>query len=319
MMRSVSVVPFVRDLSSGPNDALVAGLQQALGDVELAVHAEMPPDLLENVTVAIVDGPSAEQLVTMPRLEFVQSTWAGVEAILPVVPGHVHVARMIDPQLGATMAEAVLAWTLYLHRDMPRYAAQQQATQWQAHPPVRASNRRVGIVGLGALGSVAAVALAQQGFAVAGWSRTPKSIDGIECFDGGRSGLTELLARSDIVVNLLPDTAATVGVFDADAFAAMPAGSSIINFGRGPTVDDAALLDALDSGHVGHAVLDVFDIEPLPSDHRYWSHPQVTVLPHISGPTPDDTAAVIAAENVRRFLATGELPIDALVDRARGY
>ena len=135
-----------------------------------------------------------------------------------------------------------------------------------------------------------------------------------------------MLERSDIVVNLLPDTPATVGLLDADAFARMPAGASLINFGRSPTVDDDALLAALDGdgdghggGHLDHAVLDVFVTEPLPDDHPYWDHPRVTVLPHISGPTSTDTAAVIAAHNVRAFLADGTLPTDAIVDRARGY
>jgi glyoxylate/hydroxypyruvate reductase A len=248
----------------------------------------------------------------------VQSTWAGVEAILPAVPDGVAIARMVDPQLADTMAEAVLAWTLYLHRDMPRYARQQSATQWQEHPLVRPDARRIGIVGLGVLGQAAARSLVGQGFPVAGWSRTPKVVDRVTCFDGD-GGLLALLERSDIVVNLLPHTNSTVGLLGAAEFAAMPQGAALINFGRGQTVDDRALLDALDRGHLTHAVLDVFDVEPLPTDHRFWSHDSVTVLPHISGPTSVDTAAVIAAENVRRFLATGELPAGALVDRTRGY
>jgi hypothetical protein len=97
------------------------------------------------------------------------------------------------------------------------------------------------------------------------------------------------------VVNLLPHTAATANLLGAEALAAMPTGGSLINFGRGQTVDDDALIAALDRGHLDHAVLDVFDLEPLPSDHRYWHHASVTVLPHISGPTSADTAAVIAA------------------------
>ena len=121
------------------------------------------------------------------------------------------------------------------------------------------------------------------------------------------------------MVNLLPHTADTVGLLGAEAFAAMPSGASLVNFGRGQTVDDAALLDVLDRGHLDHAVLDVFDVEPLPAEHPYWQHASVTVLPHISGPTSVDTAAEIAAANVRRFLTTGDFPTDAMVDRARGY
>jgi len=314
------LVPFVRNSAWEPHDALVEALRAAMPDLDLQIHADIPTDRLHEPTVAIVDGPSIEQLSTLPNLRLVQSTWAGVEAILPAIPDGVDVARMIDPQLGLTMAEAVLAWTLYLHRDMPRYARQQRSSEWIEHVPIRASNRRVGILGLGALGRLAAETLRDQRFDVAGWSRGAKTIDGVECFHNGRGGggIDALLERSDIVVNLLPHTAATVGLLGADAFARMPAGASVINFGRGPTVDDGALLAALE-GHLSHAVLDVFVTEPLPADHLYWRHPAVTVLPHISGPTSTDTAAVIAAANVRAFVSDGTLPVDALVDRSRGY
>jgi len=287
-------------------------------EVEVIEHAEVPATRLVEATAAIVDGPSVDQLVSLPNLAFVQSTWAGVEAIIPAVPDGVAIARMVDPQLAETMAEAVLAWTLYLHRDMPRYARQQRAGVWVEHPLVRTSERRVGVVGLGALGTAAAHSLVDHGFDVAGWSRSAKKIDGVTCSSGER-GLLALLERSDIVVNLLPHTPATTGLLGADAFAAMPPGSSLVNFGRGQTVDDDALLDALDDGRVDHAVLDVFEVEPLAADHPYWRHDSVTVLPHISGPTSVDTAAEIAADNVRRFLDTGELPTGALVDRTRGY
>lgn len=315
------LVPFVRSPGIGPNAALVDALRRAMPDLDLRILENIAPARLRGATVAIVDGPSAEQLSMLPNLRLVQSTWAGVEAILPAVPDGVEVARMVDPRLAETMAEAVLAWTLYLHRDMPRYAHQQRSAEWIGHEPVHASQRRVGILGLGALGRMTARTLRLQGFAVAGWSRSPKSIEGVQCFhdETGGGGIDALLERSDIVVNLLPHTDATTGLLDAEAFARMPAGSSLINFGRGPTVDDAALLAALDRGRLDHAVLDVFVTEPLPDDHRFWSHPRVTVLPHISGPTSAETAAVIAAANVRAFLIDGTLPVDALVDRTRGY
>ena len=311
-------VPFVRRIDHGPHPELLDALRRHLPEFQVVEHAEVPVEQRAAVTVAIVDGPSGEQLAALPNLALVQSTWAGIEEILPAVPDGVAIARMVDPQLAATMAEAVLAWTLFLHRDMPRYARQQRARVWKEHALVKAEHRRIGIVGLGALGRAAARSLVQQGFPVTGWSRSPKALAGVECLHGA-DGLSGLLERSDIVVNLLPRTESTDGLLDAAAFATMPSGAALINFGRGQTVDDAALLDALDSGHLDHAVLDVFDVEPLPSEHRYWSHDAVTVLPHISGPTSTDTAAVIAADNVRRFLESGELPTDALVDRARGY
>lgn len=312
------LVPFVRRVDQGPHPELLAALRRQMPDVDVIEHADIDEGRRGEVTVAIVDGPSADQLASLPNLALVQSTWAGVEAILTAVPDGVTIARLVDPQLAATMAEAVLAWTLYLHRDMPRYARQQRAHVWQEHPLVKPGDRRVGIIGLGVLGRVAAQTLIGQGFPVTGWSSSPKVVDGVTTFHGD-GGLFAVLERSDIVVNLLPHTDATIGLLGTEEFSAMPSGSSLVNFGRGTTVDDAALRDALDRGHLDHAVLDVFDVEPLPADDPYWSHPSVTVLPHISGPTSVDTAAVIAARNVRRFLSTGELPIDALVDRARGY
>jgi len=311
-------VPFVRRIGHGPHPELLDALRRHLPEVDVVEHAELTDEQRATVTVAIVDGPSADQLETLPNLALIQSTWAGVEEIIPVVPDGVAIARMVDPQLAATMAEAVLAWTLFLHREMPRYARQQRERVWKERALVKAQHRRIGIVGLGALGRAAAHTLVHHGFPVTGWSRSPKAVVGVECVHGA-DGLAALLERSDIVVNLLPRTDATDGLLDAAAFATMPAGAALINFGRGQTVDDAALLDALDSGHLDHAVLDVFDVEPLPNEHRYWSHGAVTVLPHISGPTSTDTAAVIAADNVRRFLESGELPSDALVDRTRGY
>ncbi len=287
-------------------------------DVEIVAVEELPADRLTGVRVAIVDGPTPDQLASLPDLEWVQSTWAGVEAVIDAVPEHVVIARMVDPELTRTMTEAVLAWTLYLHRDMPTYAAQQARREWRELPLVRASDRRVAVLGLGALGSAAARRLGDHGFDVLGWSRSLKQIDGVHSTSGD-GGLVRTLQHADIAINLLPDTPATRGLLGADAFAAMPTGSRVVNFGRGPTIDDDALLAALDSGSIGHAVLDVFAVEPLPPDHRYWSHPNVTVLPHISGPTSPDTAADIVAANLRAYFAEGSLPTDALVDRRRGY
>ena len=312
------LVAYVRRPDWAPHRALVDALRDAMDDLDLVEEADLTDEQRATVTAVVADGPSAEQLASLPRLAFVQSTWAGVERILPVVPDGVAVARMIDPQLTATMTEAVLAWTLYLHRDMPRYAAQQDRHDWTPLDPVLAADRRLGLLGLGALGSDAARALCRQGFDVAGWSRSAKTIDGVECLSGD-TGFELLLARSDIVVNLLPHTDDTAGLLGQDAFAAMPADGALVNFGRGETVDDDALLRALDDGHLSHAVLDVFTVEPLPDDHPYWDHPNVTVLPHVSGPTSPSTAAVIAAGDVRRFLLDGTLPTASLVDRARGY
>jgi glyoxylate/hydroxypyruvate reductase A len=309
------VVPYVRD--GEPNEQMLAGLSRSLPDVLVARAAELDPEQLAVARVAVVDGIDADLLAAMTSLEMVQATWAGVESVLAVVPDDVHVVRMIDPQLGLTMAEAVLTWVLYLHRGMPDYLRHQRAAEWIEHEQVLASDRRVGVLGLGALGGLAATTLRDQGFDVAGWSRSARAIDGVDCLHGP-DGLGELLERSDIVVNLLPHTAATSKLVDAAAFALLPDGASLINVGRGTTVDDDALLAALDD-RLAHAVLDVFTVEPLPTDHPYWTHPQVTVLPHVAANTTPATASVIAAANVSAYLADGSLPADALVDRSLGY
>ena len=319
----MEIVPYLRRPDWPINTPLLTELAAELGrrgdeaPIEVRPFDELTVDERAGVRVAIVDGPSEEQLRSLPNLEWLQSTWAGVEQLLAVVPEHIPIARMIDPQLGHTMSEAVLAWTLYLHRDMPRYARQQAEHRWIMHQLVPTRARRVGVLGLGALGSLAATTLAGHGFDVAGWARSPKHIDDVDCFTGA-DGFERLLQRSDIVVNLLPDTPDTRGLLDDAAFALLPDGAALINFGRGHTVDDEALLRALDS-RLEHAVLDVFVTEPLPDDHPYWDHPRVTVLPHISGPTSPDTAAVIAVGNIARWLRDDVQPADALVDRTRGY
>jgi glyoxylate/hydroxypyruvate reductase A len=312
------VVPYLRRRDLAPHDDLLARVRAALPGVDVPTADELADHDVADVRVAVVDGPDPADLALLSRLEWVQSTWAGVDAVLETLPEDVSVARLVDPQLGATMAEAVAAWVLYLHRDMPAYAAQQRDRVWRELPPVKASDRRVGLLGLGEMGRPAAATLVALGFDVAAWTRRPRTVDGITTFHGD-AGLTELLERSDIVVDLLPLTPATTGLLDETRLARLPAGARLINFGRGATLVDDHLLAALDAGHLGHAVLDVFTVEPLPADHPYWTHESVTVLPHISAPTSFDTAAVVVSGNVRRYLDTGELPTDALVDRARGY
>ena len=311
------VVPF---LSRGPSDdtaGWLEALRAAMPDIEVERLEMLDDDVRAAAEVAIVADPDPADVARMPSLRWVQSLWAGIERLVtePTLKG-VTIVRMEDPQMAATMAEAVLAWTLYLHRDMPRYRRQQAQKLWQEHPMRLPGDRKVGVLGLGNLGRRAARTLLQQGFAVCGWSRSPASIEGIETFCGS-DGLISVLSRSDIVVVLLPLTEDTRRVVDADALHAMRPGGCIINFARGALIDPDALLAALDSGHIDHAVLDVFDEEPLPASSRFWSHPSVTVLPHISAPTNRPTASRIAAGNIRRFFDSGAIPEP--VDRVRGY
>jgi glyoxylate/hydroxypyruvate reductase A len=247
----------------------------------------------------------------------VHSVWAGVERLVADLDDTgLTIVRLVDPQLAETMAEAVLAWTLYLHRDMPAYARQQDQGAWLPRAYVRPQRKRVGLLGLGALANAAVDRLRAAGFQVAGWSRGRKDMPGVDCY-AGDAELATMLARTDILVCLLPLTPATRGLLDASMLAHLPRHASLINFARGPIIDDEALRQALDSGRLAHAVLDVFAVEPLPPDQWQWRHPNVTVLPHCSAPTDMETASLIVARNIRRYRASGLLPDG--IDLRRGY
>ncbi len=199
---------------------------------------------------------------------------------------------------------------------MPTYMRQQRDKVWLDHSLKLPQEYTVAVLGIGKLGSASALRLKQNGFNVVGWSRQPKPIDGLATFSGP-DGMKTVLAQADIVVLLMPLTAETRGLFDKDTFAAMKPGASLINFARGPIINDQALLAMLETGHLKHAVLDVFDEEPLPRDHQFWAHPGVTVLPHISAPTITSTASSIVAKNIGQYFQTGKVP--QTVDRTKGY
>jgi glyoxylate/hydroxypyruvate reductase A len=294
-----------------------AALAAAMPEETILPFQALNAEQRRQADIAIVANPDPADVAALPNLAWVQSLWAGVERLVGELgAGAPPIVRLVDPELSRAMAEAVLAWTLYLQRDMPAYARQQRQRVWQALPYRAPSRTRVGLLGLGALGAAAAEDLRRAGFSVAGWSRSGQSLPGIETATGA-DGLSGLLTRSDIVVCLLPLTADTRGLLDAARLAQMKPGASLINFARGPIVVTHDLIAALDSGHLAHAVLDVFDVEPLPTDSALWDHPRVTVLPHISAPTDRASAAGIVAANVRRYRASGAHPEP--VDRVRGY
>jgi glyoxylate/hydroxypyruvate reductase A len=272
----------------------------------------------EAIDVALVANPPVGALQSLPRLRFIQSLWAGVDRLLldASVPSAVPLARMVDPMMNTTMAQTALWAVLGLHRRFFHYAWQQRAAQWQQHALLRADEIHVAVLGLGQMGRTAARTLAHHGYRVAGWSANPATVEGVATSNGD-AALKAVLAGAHIVVNLLPLTPATRGLFNAHTLAQMRPGASLVNLARGAHVVDADLIEALDSGHLQHAVLDVFSTEPLPADHPYWRHAQVTVLPHVAAQTDPRSAARIAADNVRAFRA-GRVPSN-LVDRTRGY
>lgn len=322
-----TVVPFASRESDSVIDTWLVELNAAFRekaqrdrDRSLPVVVEhidgLAPATREAAQVAVVANPEAGSLATLPSLVWVQSLWAGVENLLVELPDSIAIVRMEDPRLADTMAQAVLAWTLYLHRDMPTYARQQRERVWRQHAVRQPAERCVAVLGLGNLGRRACATLVAQGFAVLGWSRTPQELPGVECH-AGDAGLAAVLRRADIVVVLLPLTGGTRGLLDAPRLGLLRPDAAVVNFGRGPIVEQHALVAHLDAHPDAHAVLDVFDAEPLPSDHPYWSHPQVTVLPHVAAPTDPHTASRIAASQVAMFLRDGTVP--DTVDRQRGY
>ena len=252
-----------------------------------------------------------------PQLQVLFSTGAGVDQFkLAELPADLAVVRMVEPGLIAGMVSYVTWAVLALHRDMPRYQRQQRSGLWQAHPVQTAARRRIGVLGLGSLGQAALAQLRAFGFDLAGWSRARHQVEGVHCF-AGADELPGFLARTDILICLLPLTEATRGFLNAALFSVLPPGASLIHVGRGPQLVEADLLEALDSGHLAHAVLDVTEPEPLQVDHPFWQHPQIWLTPHIASMTQPETAAEVVIENIRRFEA-GEAMVGR-VDRDTGY
>ena len=282
----------------------------------LAVWPDMPDPAA--VRIALVAKPPPGVLAGFPNLELICSLWAGVDGLLadPTLPRHVPLTRLIDPQLTRAMIESVLLHVLSAHRLGPRYRLQQARAEWRQHDQPAAAERTVGILGFGELGRACAEALLPLDFRVLGWSRSARSHPRVECAHG-EAGLAQVLARSNILVSLLPNTTETRGLLDAKRLALLPAGATVINVGRGAVIDDNALLAALDAERIETAILDVFQTEPLPADHPYWRHERVWVYPHVAADTDPRTASRIVADTVRKFRAGEQLP--ERIDFDRGY
>ncbi|WP_051329332.1 2-hydroxyacid dehydrogenase [Geminicoccus roseus] len=281
-------------------------------------HDTPDPALREKVEVLFVADPPPGSFADWPSVRFVQGLWAGVDGLLadPSLPPEVPLARLKDPAFAGVMAEGVATHVLSLHRQLHRYRAQAALRIWQPLAQPQAAERPVGILGMGELGMAAAGVLASLGFPVMGWSRTGRPVPGVEIHTG-EDGLAALLARSQILVNLLPLTDSTAGILDRARLARLPQGACLVNFGRGGHLVLPDLIEALDSGRLDHAVLDVFEPEPLPQESPLWEHGGVTILPHVAAVTDPRSAARIVAANAQRFLA-GQEP-DGLVRRDLGY
>lgn len=312
------VIPFLSDNSPRFNGWL-DGIRAAMPDANIVPFADLTPEQKLEADVAILIRPSAEQFTQLPNLKWVQCVAAGVDSFIDTVRDVTFpVVRLVDPGMTKVMSEGVLAWSLYLHRDMPYYAQQQRKNTWAPKNNVLPEERRISILGMGELGRVAAQRLKANHFDVMGWSRSDKQSMCDWPTTHGPDGLTSILNRSDIIVLLMPLTTETKGMVNDQFLAKLPKGASIINFCRGPIIDTDAMVRALDSGQLDHAVLDVFDKEPLGEDSPLWKHPSVTILPHISGRSTPKSASKIVASNIDTFRKTGKIP-ETVVDFKRGY
>jgi glyoxylate/hydroxypyruvate reductase A len=272
----------------------------------------------DDIEIALAWKPKPGLLRTFKNLKMIVSLGMGVDHLLAddQLPDGVPITRIMDEGLVGQMSEYAIFWALWHHRDIEKYAASQRARKWKPEEFVDSLHRPVGVMGLGSIGQDTAIKLAMLGFPTMGWSRTAKTLPGVETFHG-RDSLPTFLARCSILVNVLPLTRETRGLLDKKLFAALPKGAFVINMGRGAQVVDDDLLAAIDSGHLAGAALDVFNTEPLPAEHPYWLHPKVHMTPHMAGYTNPRTASPGVIENIKRLRA-GQ-PLINIVDPKSGY
>ncbi len=299
------------DPAAAWRDALLAAMPGL--DVRIWPEVGDPAE----IDLALVWQPPPGELARYPNLRAVLSLGAGIDGLLaqPDLPA-VPIARMVDPSLTRTMTEYVVLAVLRHHRRFDHFEREQRAVRWSFALPPQAADRRIGVMGLGVLGSAAGRSLAGLGFPVAGWSRTGKELPGVEVF-AGQDGWRSFLARTEILVCMLPLTGHTTGILDATTFARLPRGACLINVARGAHLVEADLIAALDSGQLAGATLDVFRDEPLPASHPLWRHPKVLITPHVASYCSPATAAEGVVENIRR--ARAGQPLLHQVDRRQGY
>ena len=268
-----------------------------------------------DIDIALVATHQPRTFANLRKLRLIQSLWMGVENIVhdTDLPRGVPVARLIDPGMVSAMGETVIAYVLDWHRHFYCYRTFQNQKAWKRRRQYLASDRTVGILGLGELGGSIAAKLRAMDFHVAGWSRRPKSLDGVYC----STDMDDILARSDAVVCLLPLTPHTRGILDKEKLQKIRKDGCLINVARGGHVVVPDLLAALDSKHLAHAYLDVFEPEPLPAESPLWTHPGITLTPHIAALSEPRTSVAKIAENIER-VRRGEAPLNT-VDFAAGY
>ncbi|WP_158745804.1 glyoxylate/hydroxypyruvate reductase A [Acidisphaera sp. L21] len=308
--------------------AVLCLLHRAYGDDLMnGIRAGLPgedirewPDVRDpaDIDICVIFRMQPGFLAPYPNLRLISSTGAGIDHYLsdPSLPRDIPLVRVVDPDSGARMAEYTLCWVLFHHRDVAFFQAAQARGEWAYKQMRSASSVRVGVMGLGHMGASACERLVATGYQVAGWSRGPKSLPGVENFHGP-NGFEAFLARTEILVNLLPLTAETKGILCRRTFDAMPRGSVVISAGRGAHLLEADLQAALADGQLRAATIDAFPKEPLPADSPLWTTPNLHITPHCSSTASLETTVGVITGNIRRFRA-GE-PLLNLVDYSKGY
>lgn len=294
----------------------IAELKKSMPNIDLRVF----PDCGEfaDFEIALAWKPTQGALQKFPNLKLIISLGAGVAHLLkdPNLPQHISIVRLVSPSQKLQMAEYVNLAVLCFQRRLLDYQQLQKAQQWEYLPVSNAKSFTVGIMGLGAFGSTVAQRLRDNGLSVRGWSRTPKEIAGIDCFDG-QEQFKLFLSQCRVLVCLLPITSETENILNLDTFSALPQGAYLVNVGRGQHLVAADLLSALDSGRIAGAFLDSFSTEPLPKDHSFWLHPKIIVTPHIAAAGIPSDFATEVINRINNF-HNGQ-PLDNLVDVSRGY
>ncbi len=291
-------------------------LQQALPDIEII--AWQPDGPAVNADVAVVWNPPADLFLRETQLKAVFNLGAGVNALFPApgLPDDIPVIRMEDAGMAVQMAEYVIYALLRASRRFDQYQDTQQQSLWQPLPAIQRELWTVGVMGTGVIGSRVAQAIAALEYPVASWSRSGKAMPGVASF-AGAAQFPEFLQHTKVLVNALPLTAETAGILCRENMQQLQSPAYIINVGRGGHLIEDDLLTLLDSGHINGATLDVFQQEPLPKSHAFWTHPGITVTPHISAASLRANSIAQVAEKIQRFLR-GE-PLTGLVQRDRGY
>ncbi|WP_321343166.1 glyoxylate/hydroxypyruvate reductase A [Breoghania sp.] len=312
-------------VSGWDSESWAARFSALLPDHDIRRHPETTGDLSQ-IRYLLGWKTDPELVSSLPNLEVIFSLGAGVDHLLknPNLPD-VPMVRIVDPDLTMRMSEWVILQVLLHHRKDRLYRERQAAHVWKGEDVPSASAVRVGILGQGVLGADAARKLSVLGYQVAGWSRSPKSVEGVESFNGD-DGLSAMLARTDILVNLLPLTPATTGIINYDLLSKLSTDGKrhpdcnapvLINAGRGGSQVEDDILRALDGGTLAACSLDVFQSEPLPAASPFWDHPRVSLTPHCAADSDPQALSVYVAERIRAYEA-GEGLIN-VVDRTAGY